>query len=53
MHNQELLAIIEAFKTWCYYMEGCRYEVLVLINHNNLRQFINTISLSSRQIRWA
>ncbi len=29
-HNQELLTIIEAFKTWRYYLEGCKYEVFIL-----------------------
>ena len=53
MHNAELLAIVEAFKNWCYYLGGCQYEVLVLTNHKNLRRFMDTKSLSSRQIRWA
>ncbi len=35
-HNGELLAIIEAFKTWRHYLKGCKHEVLVLIDHNNL-----------------
>ena len=52
-HNGELLAIIEAFKIWRYYLEGCKHEVLVLINHNNLRRFMDTKSLSSRQVCWA
>ena len=52
-HNGELLAIIEAFKMWRYYLEGCKHEVLVFTDHNNLRRFIDTKSLSSRQIRWA
>ena len=52
-HDQELLAIVEAFKTWRHYLEGCRYEVLVLTDHNNLRRFMDTKSLSSRQVRWA
>ena len=50
-HNSELLAIVEAFKTWQRYLEGCKYKVLVFINHNNLCQFINTKCLSSRQVR--
>ena len=50
-HNHELLAIIEAFKTWHHYLEGCTYEVLVLTNYNNLRQFMNTKSLSSKKVR--
>ena len=52
-HDQELLAIVEAFKTWRHYLEGCRYEVLVLTDHNNLRRFMDTKSLSSRQVQWA
>ena len=51
-HDGELLAIVEAFKTWRYYLEGSQYEVLVLTDHNNLRRFMDTKSLSSRQIHW-
>ena len=52
-HNGELLVIIEAFKTWMHYLEGSQYKVLVLTDHNNLRWFIDTKNLSSRQVRWA
>ena len=52
-HNGELLAIVEAFKTWRHYLEGYQYKMLVLTNHNNLRRFMETKSLSSRQVRWA
>ena len=52
-HNGELLAIVEAFKTWRHYLEGSQHEVLVLTDHNNLRRFMETKSLSSRQVRWA
>ncbi len=52
-HDQELLAIVETFKTWRQYLEGCKYEVLVLTDHNNLRRFMDTKSLSSRRVRWA
>ncbi len=52
-HDGELLAIVEAFKTWKYYLEGCKHEVLVLTDHNNLQRFLDTKSLSSRQVRWA
>ena len=47
-HNAKLLAIVKAFKNWYYYLEGCQYKVLVLTNYNNLRQFMNTKSLSFR-----
>ena len=52
-HNGELLAIVEAFKTWKHYLEGSQHEVLVLIDYNNLQWFMDTKSLSSRQVRWA
>ena len=50
-HNSEFLAIVEAFKTWKHYLEGSQHKVLILTNHKNLRWFINTKSLSSRQVR--
>ncbi len=52
-HDGKLLAIVEAFKTWRHYLEGCKYEVLVLTDHNNLQRFIDMKSLSSRQVQWA
>ena len=52
IYGQKLLAIVEAFKTWYYYLKGCKYEVLVLIDHNNFRRFMNTKSLSSCQVCW-
>ena len=29
-HDAELLAIVNAFKNWCYYLKDCQYEALVL-----------------------
>ena len=52
-HNGELLTIVEAFKTWRYYLEGYKHEVLVLTDYNNLRCFMDTKSLSSQQVCWA
>ena len=52
-HDGELLAIIEAFKTWRHYLKDCKYEVLVLTDHNNLQRVIDTKSLSFCQVRWA
>ena len=36
-HDGELLAFVEAFKNCRHYLEGCKHEVLVLTDHNNLR----------------
>ena len=51
MHNGELLAIVETFKTWRHYLKGSRHEVLMLTHYNNLQQFMETKCLSSRQVR--
>ena len=52
-HDGKLLAIVEALKTWRHYLEGCKHELLILTDHDNLRHFMDTKSLSSRQVRWA
>ncbi len=52
-YNGELLAIVEAFKTWKHYLEGYKHEILVLTGHNNFQRFMDRKSLSSRQVRWA
>ena len=51
-HNCEFLAINNAFKIWRHYLEGFQYEVLVLIDHNNICQFIDMKNLSSRLVFW-
>ena len=52
-YDGKLLAIVEAFKMWRHYLEGCKHNVLIFTDHNNLRQFMDTKILSSRQVRWA
>ena len=52
-HDGEFLAIVEIFKTWRHYLEGCKHEIFVLTDYNNLRYFMDTKSLSLRQVRLA
>lgn len=52
-HNGKLLAIVEVFKTWQYYLKGCKHEVLVFANHNDLLGFMDIKNLSFRQVRQA
>ncbi len=47
-HNGKFLAIVETFKTWKHYLEGCKHKVLTLTDHNNLQYFIDTKNLNSR-----
>ena len=35
-HDGNLLALVEAFKTWWHYLKDCKHKVLVFTNHNNL-----------------
>ena len=52
-HHNELLAIVEVFKTWQHYLKGCKHKVLMLTNYNNLCCFMETKNLSSGQVWWA
>ena len=53
VHDQELLAIVKAFKHWRHYLEGSRFTIEVITDHNNLRHFMREVMLSRRQARWA
>ena len=52
-YNGELLAIVKAFKTWQHYLEGCKHKILILTDHNNLRRFMDTKNLRSKQVHGA
>lgn len=50
-HDKELLAIVESFKHWRHYCEGSRHKTQVLTDHHNIKRFMSTTRLNSRQIR--
>jgi transposase InsO family protein len=52
-YDAELLAIVEAFKQWRHYLEGSRFTIEVITDHNNLRYFTEAKYLGGRQARWA
>ena len=52
-HDKELLAIFEAFKNWCHYLESPHHTVDVVTNHKNLEYFSTTKVLSRHQARWS
>ena len=52
-YDQELLAIVMAFKQWRHYCEGSFHAIEILTNHNNLKGFMNVKALNGRQARWA
>ena len=53
IYNGKLVAIVEIFRIWRYYLKGFKHKVFILINYNNLQQFIDTKSLSFCQVYWA
>jgi hypothetical protein len=52
-HDQELLAVVCAFKQWRQYLEGAPQAVRVLVDHANLQGFMKVKQLNGRQARWA
>jgi len=46
MHNKELLAIFDAFKTWCHYLELPHHTIDMVTDHKNLKYFSSTKVLS-------
>ncbi len=44
--NGVLLTIVEVFKTWKHYLEGCKHKFLIYTDYNNLQRFLDTKSLS-------
>ena len=49
-HEQELLAIITALKSWRHYLHGAKFTVRT--DHHALRYFKSQPQLSARQARW-
>ena len=52
-HDKELLAIFEAFKTWCHYLEGPAFLIDIVTNHKNLEYFSTSKVLTHRQAQWS
>ena len=53
VHDKELLAIFEAFRSWRHYLEGTPLPVDVVTDHKNLEYFSTTKMLTRRQARWS
>jgi transposase InsO family protein len=51
--DQEMLAIVAAFKEWRHYLDAPAGRTVVLCDHEALQSFMTTKSLQGRQIRWA
>lgn len=53
VHDQELGAIVFCFQEWRAWLMGSEEPTIVLSDHANLRYFMRSQSLTSRQARWA
>ena len=53
VHNKELLAIFEAFKSWRHYLEGTPTPIDVITDHKNLEYFSTTKVLTWWQACWS
>ena len=53
VHDKELLAIFEAFKIWCHYLEGSLTPIDMVTNHKNLEHFSTTKLLTRCQVHWS
>jgi hypothetical protein len=49
--EKEMLAIVEACKTWRHYLEGAKYPIRAITDHFNLRTFLTIKTLSRREAR--
>ena len=50
IHDQELLAIVDALKQWQVYLKGSKAEVKVYTDHKNLESFTSTKVLNWKQV---
>src|SRR6202040_1128323 len=52
-HDNNLLAIFEAFTNWRHYLEGSMLPLYVVTDHKNLVYFSTTKLLTRRQAQWS
>lgn len=53
IHDKELLGIIRCLQEWRGELIGLQQPFQVLTDHNNLKYFMTTRSLTERQVRWS
>lgn len=53
VYNKELLAIIESFTEWRYYLVGATFPITVFSDHRNLQYFAQARQLNRRHARWS
>jgi hypothetical protein len=51
VHNKELYVTVYALEAWRYYLERCKYQIEIWMDHKNLEYFQKSQKLSRRQAR--
>jgi hypothetical protein len=51
VHDQELKAIVFAFKKWRHYLKDSKHPIRVQTDHNNLTYFFTAKKLNAKQAR--
>jgi len=52
IHDKELLAIVDSFQEWRFFLEGAQHPIMVYTDHKNLEYFMSAKVLNRRQARW-
>jgi len=53
IHDKELLAIVQALKHFCHYLQGNVHQTHIFSDHTNLKYFTTKQTLTCRQVRWS
>ena len=52
LYNKELLAIVCMLKEWHHLLEGVKYLIEILTDHQNLVYFMHAQQLNWHQVHW-
>ena len=53
IHDKELLSVIRGLEEWRHILEGTKYKIEILNDHQNLTYFRSAQNLNRRQARWS
>ena len=53
IHDKELLAIVDSFQEWRYFLKGIIHPIIIYTNHKDLEYFMSARVLNQRQAHWS
>jgi hypothetical protein len=51
-NESEMLAMMKTCKQWRHYVENAKHQILIIIDHVNLRTFLIIKILSKKKVKW-